>query len=169
MWEGPWCPDCRGTEAAPTLSIGQWRRFIAAFQDCVVQIGRMRFARIEGDNHALRRDIDCYVLNCGNVLQHWSQFVHAFIAIFTLSGDFDRFQNRVVCAFRKKRIGRIGFSRSCRVHSVFFVLNVTRQLRATVPSPSLPINTWLQPGGTTTLCTPAVSTTCNPNARRKSG
>ena len=59
-----------------------------------MQIGRMRFARIECDNHALVREIDFYVSHSGNVLQHRSQFAHAFIAIFTFSGDFDRFQNR---------------------------------------------------------------------------
>jgi hypothetical protein len=34
--------------------------------------------------------------------QHRSQFAHALIAIFTFSGDFDRFQNSVVGAFRGK-------------------------------------------------------------------
>ena len=81
-----------------------------------MQIWRMRFARIERDNHALVREIDFYVSHSGNILQHRSQFAHAFIAIFTFSGDFDRFQNRVVGAFWEKWIGRIGISRSCRVH-----------------------------------------------------
>ena len=86
-----------------------------------MQIGGMRFAWIERDNHALVREIDFYVSHSGNILQHRSQFAHAFIAIFTFSGDFDRFQNRVVGVFREKWIGRIGISRSCRVHRVFFV------------------------------------------------
>src|SRR6266850_3600753 len=121
MWEGPWCPDCRGAEAAPTFSICHWRRFIAALQDCVVQIGWMCFARIERDNHALVPDIDFYVLHPGNVLQHRSQFAYALIAIFTFSGDFDRFQNSVVGSFGEKWIGRVGISRSCRVHRVLVV------------------------------------------------
>jgi hypothetical protein len=149
MCDGPSCPDCRGIEAARAFSICHRRGFVAALQDCIVQIGRMRFAWIERDNHALDRDIDCYVLNSGNVLQHRSQFAHAFIAIFTLSRDFDRFQNRVVGAFRKKRIGRIGISRSCRVHSVFFVLNVTRQLRVAVAFTPSALTPGVQPGGTT--------------------
>jgi hypothetical protein len=62
-----------------------------------------------------------YVLNSGNVLQHRSQFAHAFIAIFTFGGDFDRFQNSVVGAFREKWIGRIGISRSCSIHRACFV------------------------------------------------
>ena len=50
-----------------------------------------------------------------------SQFAHAFIAIFTFSRDFDRFQNRVVGAFLEKWIGRIAISRSCRVHRVLII------------------------------------------------
>ncbi len=92
----------RAVRCLPYRSICQWRRLIAALQDCVVQIGRMRFARVECDDHALVREIDFYVSHSGNVLQHRSQFAHAFIAIFTFSGDFDRFQNRVVGAFRRK-------------------------------------------------------------------
>jgi len=105
----------------PYLSIGHWRRLIAALQDRVMQIGRMRFARIECDDHALVREIDFYVSHSRNILQHRSQFAHAFIAIFTFSGDFDRFEERVVGASREKWIGRIGISRSCRVHRVLIV------------------------------------------------
>jgi len=105
----------------PYLSICDWRRFIAALQDCVMQIWRMCFARIERDNHALVLEIDFYVLHPGNVLQHRSQFAHALIAIFTFSGDFDRFQNSVVGSFGEKRIGRIRISRSCRVHRVLVI------------------------------------------------
>jgi len=72
-------------------SIGDWRGFIAAFQNCVVQIGSMRFARVERDDHTLAPEIDFHVLHSGNVLQHWPQFAHALIAIFAFSGDFDRF------------------------------------------------------------------------------
>ena len=116
-------PSVAGSlDAAPdTSQSATGARFIAALQDCVVQIGWMRFARIERDDHALVREIDFYVLHPGNVLQHRSQFAHAFIAIFTFSGDFDRFQNSVVGAFREKWIGRIGISRSCRVHRVLII------------------------------------------------
>jgi hypothetical protein len=38
----------------------------------------------------------------------------------------------VVGAFREKWIGRIGISRSCRVHRVSSFLYLTRQLRAMV-------------------------------------
>ena len=86
-----------------------------------MQIWRMRFPWIERDDHALVREIDFYFLHSGNILQHRSQFAHAFIAIFTFRRDFNRFQNRVVGAFRKKWIGRIGISRSCRVHRVLII------------------------------------------------
>ena len=86
-----------------------------------MQIGRMRFPWIERDNHALVLEIDFYVSHPGNVLQHRSQFAHALIAILTFSGDFDRFQNGVVGAFREKWIGRIRISRSCRVHRVWYL------------------------------------------------
>ncbi len=96
----------------------------------------MRFAWIECYDYALVREIDSYVFHPGNVLQHWSQFAHAFIAIFTFRGDLDCFQNRVVGALRRKGIGRIGISWSCRVHRVFFVSlsNVSNMCGARLPS-----------------------------------
>ena len=94
----------------------------------------MRFARIERDDYALVREIDFYVLYPRNILQHWSQFAHALIAIFTFSGDFDRFLNGVVGAFREKWIGRIGVTRSCRVHRVLVSLYLTCETGAAVVS-----------------------------------
>ena len=111
----------RQVAALPHFSICDWRWFIAARQDCIMQIGCMRFARIERDNYALVLDIDVYVLQSGNFLQHQSQLAYALVAIFTFSADFDRFQNSAVGAFREKRIGRIGISRSCRIHRVWVV------------------------------------------------
>ncbi len=116
VWEESQRPD-RRSEAAPTLSLFRhWRRFVATLQDCVMQIGRMRFARVECYDYAFVLEIDFYVLHAGNVLQHRSQFAHTLIAIFAFRRDFDRFQNRMIGALRGKRIGRIGISRSCRVH-----------------------------------------------------
>ena len=94
----------------------------------------MCFARIERDNHALVLDIDFYVLHPGNVLQHRSQFAHALIAIFTFSGDFDRFQNSVVGSFGKN--GSAGSGSVGRAGSIVFVsfLYVTSQLRKMVAS-----------------------------------
>jgi hypothetical protein len=50
-------------------SIRDRRRFIVALQNCVVQIWRVGFARIERDDDAFAREIDLYVLHPGNVLQ----------------------------------------------------------------------------------------------------
>src|SRR5262249_31201610 len=118
------------------------RWLISAFQDCVVQIGWMRFARIERDDYAFVRKIDFYVFHPRNVLQARSQFPHALIAIFTFRGDLDRFQNSVVEPFRSKWIGRIGISRSCMVHLVSFSY-LTRHFRTMVASTRFPINTKL--------------------------
>ena len=74
-----------------SYSIGDRRRFIAALQDCIVQIWRVRFARIECYDYALVRKIESYVLHSRNVLQHRSQFAHALIAIFTFSGNLNGF------------------------------------------------------------------------------
>jgi hypothetical protein len=38
------------------------------------------------------------------------------MVILAFGGDFDRFQDRVVGAFRKKRIGWIRIAWSCGVH-----------------------------------------------------
>jgi len=76
----------------PYRSICHWRRFIAAFQDYVVQIGGMRFARIERDDHALTLEIDFYVLHAGNFRQNRSQLAHTLVAFFAFGRDLDRFQ-----------------------------------------------------------------------------
>ena len=112
-----------GARSARSLhaSICHWRRFIAALQNCVMQIGHMRFARIERDDHPLTLEIDFYIFHAGNFLQHRPQFAHTLIAIFAFGGDFDRFQNGVIGPFREKWIGRIGIAGSCRVHRVLLV------------------------------------------------
>jgi hypothetical protein len=83
----------------------------------------MRFARIEGDDHAFMLEIDFHIFHSGNTSQHRSQFPHALIAILAFSSDFDRFQNCVIGAFREKRISRIGISRSCGVYGVLIFLS----------------------------------------------
>ena len=47
-----------------------------------MQIGRMRFARVERHDHALVLDIDSHISHSGYPLQRRSQFAHALIAIF---------------------------------------------------------------------------------------
>jgi len=63
-----------------------------------MQIGRMGFARVEREDHALVLQVDFHILHSGNLLQHRSQLAHALIAIFPFSRDFDRFQNGVAGA-----------------------------------------------------------------------
>ena len=121
MWEGLECPDRLGTEAAPTFSVCDWSRFITALQDCVVQIGWMSVARIERDDHALTLEIDFYILHPGNFHQNRSQLAHTLVAIFAFTRDLDRFHDFVIAPFREKWIGRIGITRSCRVHRVLVV------------------------------------------------
>src|SRR5437763_6377236 len=41
------------------------RRFVTAFQDRVMQIGNMRLARIERDEHALTLETDFYIFHAG--------------------------------------------------------------------------------------------------------
>ena len=78
----------------------------------------MRLARIERNDHPLTLEIDFYIFHAGNFHQNRSQLAHTFVAIFAFSGDFDLFQNRVIGALREKWIGRIGITRSCRIHRV---------------------------------------------------
>src|SRR5437773_11835062 len=48
------------------------RRFVTAFQDRVMQIGDMRLARIERDDHPLALEIDFYIFHAWNFHQHRS-------------------------------------------------------------------------------------------------
>ena len=65
-----------------------------------MQIGRVRFARIERNDHALVWKVHFYILHPWDVCQHRLQFTYTLIAIFTFSGDFDSFQNNVAGALR---------------------------------------------------------------------
>jgi len=86
-----------------------------------MQIGDMRLARIEPDDQALALEIDFYIFHAGNFRQNRSQLAHTLVAIFAFSRDLDRFQGFVITPFRKKRIGRIGITGSCRVHRVWYL------------------------------------------------
>jgi hypothetical protein len=104
----------------PHASICNRCRFIATIQNCVVKIGRMGLSRVERDDHAFMLEIDFYVFHPGKFPQHRSQLAHTLIAIFALSGDFDRFQDRVIGAFREKRVGWIRIAWSSWVHRFDF-------------------------------------------------
>ena len=80
----------------------------------------MRFARIEGDDHALVLEIHFYIVHAFDFHERPAQLSHSLMMIFAFGGDFDRFHDRVIGAFRKKRIGWIRISRPCRVHRFYF-------------------------------------------------
>jgi hypothetical protein len=60
-----------------------------------MQIGDMRLARSEPDDHALTLEIDFYIFHAGNFHQNRSQPAHTLVAIFAFSRDLDRFQSVV--------------------------------------------------------------------------
>src|SRR5439155_9794634 len=108
--------------------------FVTALQNCVVKIGRMRFACIERDDYALVFEINFHILNALNFHERPAQLSHRLMVIFALGGDFDRFQNCVIGALREKGIGWIGIIWPCRVHSVltFYLSNVTAAQRSSL-------------------------------------
>jgi hypothetical protein len=91
-----------------------------------MKIGRMCLARVKGDDNALMLEIGLYVFHSSNFLQNRAKFAHTFIAIFAFGRDLDGFQDRVISAFREKRISWIRIVRSCGVHrsSYFPLINV---------------------------------------------
>jgi hypothetical protein len=91
-------------------------RFVTAIQDCVVKIGRMRFTCIERDDHALVLEIDLHIVDAFNFHERPAQLSHSLVVILAFGGNFDCFQDRVIGAFREKRIGWIRIAWSCRVH-----------------------------------------------------
>src|SRR5436190_18475069 len=97
-----------------------------------MQIRDMRLARIERDDHPLTLEIDFYIFHAGNFHQNRSQLAHTLIAFFAFSRDLDRFQDFVIAPFRKKWIGRIGITGSCRVHRVWLSPNLTFEASALV-------------------------------------
>ena len=85
-----------------------------------MKIGRVRFARIESDDHAFVLEIDFYIVHAFNFHERPAQLSHSLMVILAFGGYFDRFHDRVIGAFGKKRIGWIRISRPCRVHRFYF-------------------------------------------------
>jgi hypothetical protein len=96
--------------------------FVTAVQDCVVKIGRVRFACIEGDDHALVLEIHFYIVHAFNFHKRPTQLSHSLMVILAFGGYFDCFHDRVVGAFREKGIGWIRIAWSCRVHRFLILL-----------------------------------------------
>jgi hypothetical protein len=86
-----------------------------------MQVGRVRFARIEGDDDAFSWEIDFYILNPVYLHERCAQLSHAFIAILALGRDFYRFQNGMIGAFGIKRVARVGIGWSRRVHRYVYL------------------------------------------------
>jgi hypothetical protein len=106
------------------------RGFVAAFQNRVVQIGRVRFARVERDDDAFTREIDGDIAHAVNFHQHRAQFSYARIAIFAFSCDLDCFENGVIGPFGIERVARFGFVWSRGIHHL---LNVARRRVGRLP------------------------------------
>jgi hypothetical protein len=108
-----------GGHRPPLQLVHRRRRFIAAFQNGVVQIRRMRLARVKRHDDALPFEIDFHIANSVYFHKRAAQPAHAFIAIFAFRRNFDRFQNRMIAMFGEKRAGRVGIVRSGGVHILF--------------------------------------------------
>jgi len=76
----------------------------------------MRFACIEGDDHAPVLEIHFYIVHAFNFHERPPQLSHSVMMIFAFGSDFDRFQDGVIGALREKGIGWIRIAWSCRVH-----------------------------------------------------
>jgi hypothetical protein len=100
----------------PLHVIAEWRWLVAALQDRVMQVGRVCFAGIEGNDDALVAKIDFHIANAVDPHERRPQFSDAFIAIFAFSRDFYLFQNGMIGAFGIKRIARVGVLWSGWVH-----------------------------------------------------
>ena len=81
-----------------------------------MQIGRVRFAGVEFNNHPFARKIDSHILHAVYFHQHGTKLSHAFVAIFPLSRNFDRLDDRVVGALGIMRIAWFRFIWSGWVH-----------------------------------------------------
>jgi hypothetical protein len=111
----------RRSETAATALLGSRARVITATQDRVVKVGRVRFARIKGDDDPLMPGIHFYIVHAFDFHEWPAELSESTMVILAFRSDFDRFQNRVVGAFREKGIGWIRIVWSCRVHSFLFI------------------------------------------------
>jgi hypothetical protein len=84
-----------------------------------VKIRRVRFARIEGDDHAPVLEIHFYIVHAFDFHERPAQLSHSLMVILAFGAYFDRFHDRVI---RKKRVGWIGISRPCWVHGLILLI-----------------------------------------------
>ena len=90
----------------------------------------MRLARIEGDDYALVLEIHFHVVHTVNLHERPAQLSHSLMVTLAFRGDFNRFQDCVIGAFREKGIGWIRIAWSCGVHRFLFYLSNVRQTRS---------------------------------------
>jgi len=105
----------------PPLPIRHGGGFIAAFQNRVVQVRRVNFARVEFHGHTLVGEINNDVEHPGNFHQHRAQLAHACIAILSFGRNLDRLDDCVIGPLRIKRIAWFGLVWACRVHQLWNV------------------------------------------------
>ena len=91
----------------PLQVIRERRRFVTAWQNGVVQVGRMGFSGIKRYNNPLTFCIYPDVAHSRDAHERFSQFADAFIAILALRRDGDSLQYRLVCTFQVVRISWI--------------------------------------------------------------
>jgi hypothetical protein len=94
-------------------------RFVAAFQNRVVQIGRVNLARIESYRYPLSFRIGDNIAHTFYLHERRAQLAHTFVAIFSLGCDFNCFYDRLITVQRNERIGRVGIVWSRWVHSLY--------------------------------------------------
>src|SRR5437868_8799389 len=85
------------------------RGFISTFENCVVQIRRVSFARVEFYADALVGKIDNHVEHTAYSHEHRTQLTQAFVAIFAFGRDLDCLNNRVVSALEIEWTARLAF------------------------------------------------------------
>jgi len=105
--------------------VSDGRRFVAAFQNRVVQIGHVNLARIKFHGHALVGKIHSHILDARYFHQHGTQFTDVFVAILAFGRGLNRLDDGIIGALRIKRIARFWFVRSRRIHQL---VNVRRGL-----------------------------------------
>src|SRR6266404_5315776 len=110
----------RDTEAAPTLQSPRKRRwFVAAFQNRVVQIGRVNLARIEPHCYPLSFRIGNDVAHTFYSQERLAQLAHAFVAIFSLGCYLNCFYDRLITVQRNERVCWIRIVWPRWVHSLY--------------------------------------------------
>jgi hypothetical protein len=87
------------------ITPGRWRELVAALQNRVVQIGRVRFARVERHPDVLRFWISDHFFHAVDFHQRPTQTAHALVAVVALRRDIDPFQDRsFIGAFEIMRV-----------------------------------------------------------------